>query len=217
MEPATLTRKERERQQHRGDVLDAAERVFSAKGYHDATIEEIAREAEFAVGTLYNLFKGKDDIYIRVIENVIDKFMLEFEADVLAETDSDTALRNLVRVRLTHFDQHREFIRIAIEAGASRQMDPSNSLPPQLRDVHDRYLEQVAKIFERGIAAGRLEPGTPLYLSLCLEGITNAFMAYWSRSETIPLDQRIALLQEEVIVRFAARSREPAAGGDRAR
>ena len=63
-----MTRKERERERHRREMLEAAERVFVRKGYHDATVEEIAQEAEFAVGTLYNFFKGKDDLYARVVE-----------------------------------------------------------------------------------------------------------------------------------------------------
>lgn len=202
---ANMTRKERERERHRCDVLAAAERVFARKGYHAATIEEIAKEAEFAIGTLYNLFKGKDDIYTRVIEGVVGEFMHAFETEVLPVEDPAEAIRALVKVRLTLLHEHREFIRIALQAAAGRSLDPAQSLPPHLVEVHDLYLQKVAEIFERGIAAGVFEPGNPTYLSLCLEGITNAFIAFWSRHDDAPLEQRIATLQDEVARRFMVR------------
>ncbi len=44
------TRRERERERHRREILEAALKVFARAGYHRATMQAIAREAEFAVG-----------------------------------------------------------------------------------------------------------------------------------------------------------------------
>ena len=57
-----MTRREKERLAHRAAILDAAERIFAAKGFPGATIAEIAREAEFAVGSIYNFFPGKREL-----------------------------------------------------------------------------------------------------------------------------------------------------------
>ena len=46
------SRKEREYQTRRVDILNAAERVFAEKGFHQTTVAEIAKESEFAIGTL---------------------------------------------------------------------------------------------------------------------------------------------------------------------
>ena len=40
-------------------ILAAAEAVFSARGYHEASITEIARGADLAVGTIYLYFQGQ--------------------------------------------------------------------------------------------------------------------------------------------------------------
>ena len=72
-QPKQMPRRERERAQHRCEILDAAERVFVSKGYEAATVEEIAKGAEFSVGTLYQFFAGKRELYECVIERILFK------------------------------------------------------------------------------------------------------------------------------------------------
>ena len=61
------SRRERERQRHRKEILSSAERVFVREGLKQASMEEIAREAEFSVGTLYNFFQNKNDLFKNII------------------------------------------------------------------------------------------------------------------------------------------------------
>jgi len=50
-------RKKREKERRRQQIMIAAKRVFSVKGYSKATMEDIAKEAELSPGTLYLYFK----------------------------------------------------------------------------------------------------------------------------------------------------------------
>ena len=59
-------RKEREKQQRREEIIRAAERVFFARGFAGATMDEIAERAELSKGTLYLYFSSKDDLYMAV-------------------------------------------------------------------------------------------------------------------------------------------------------
>ena len=56
-------RKEREKEQRRKQIIDAAEEVFAAKGFSGATMENIAEKAELSPATLYLYFKNKDELY----------------------------------------------------------------------------------------------------------------------------------------------------------
>mgnify|MGYP006293938867 FL=1 len=56
-------RKRREREQRRAQILEAAKKVFSSKGFNSATMEEIAGEAELSPGTLYIYFKNKEELH----------------------------------------------------------------------------------------------------------------------------------------------------------
>ena len=55
MPSETLPRREREKMRQRKEMLDAALDLFSEKGYHNASMQEIAHKSEFAIGTLYKV------------------------------------------------------------------------------------------------------------------------------------------------------------------
>ncbi|MBW2283651.1 MAG: helix-turn-helix transcriptional regulator, partial [Deltaproteobacteria bacterium] len=56
-------RKEREKEMRQRQIITAAEKIFSAKGFRGATMEDIAREAELSPGALYTYYNKKDDLY----------------------------------------------------------------------------------------------------------------------------------------------------------
>jgi len=62
-----MTRKEREMEQRREEMLKAAKELFLKKGYDALTIKEIAEKAEFSRLTIYSYFKSKIDILIPII------------------------------------------------------------------------------------------------------------------------------------------------------
>lgn len=61
-------RKKREKEQRRNAIIDAAEEVIFAKGIDQATMTEIAEEAELSKGTLYLYFKNKTELYMAIAQ-----------------------------------------------------------------------------------------------------------------------------------------------------
>jgi AcrR family transcriptional regulator len=70
---ATRLRREEQVERNRGLVLDAARRVFLAKGYGGATLEAIADEAGFSKGVVYSQFASKADLFLALLERRIDE------------------------------------------------------------------------------------------------------------------------------------------------
>jgi AcrR family transcriptional regulator len=70
MNNENLSRKDKERLFKREAIMDAAVIIFAKKGYRDSTLDEIAITSEFGKGTIYNYFKGKEEIYSAIIEDV---------------------------------------------------------------------------------------------------------------------------------------------------
>lgn len=64
-------RKEREKQQRREEIIEAAEKVFFSKGFDLSTMDDIAEMAELSKGTLYLYFKSKEDIHLAVARKSI--------------------------------------------------------------------------------------------------------------------------------------------------
>lgn len=61
-----VERKEREKEQKKNAIIDAAEKVIFSKGLEAATMDEIAEVAEFSKGTIYLYFKNKEDLYFAI-------------------------------------------------------------------------------------------------------------------------------------------------------
>lgn len=60
------SRRERERQMREAELIAAAEKIFYQKGYDEASMDEIAQEAEFTKKTLYQYFNNKKELYFAV-------------------------------------------------------------------------------------------------------------------------------------------------------
>ena len=66
-----LQRKEKEFQFRRAEILDQAVKIFSAKGFHETTMAQIAEASGFSIGSLYHFFRGKEELYsVMVMEKV---------------------------------------------------------------------------------------------------------------------------------------------------
>jgi AcrR family transcriptional regulator len=90
MVPAVLTRKER--QEHtREELVGAAARVFARRGYHKATVEEIAAEAGFSTGAVYSNFDGKEELFLAIADRQVTERVAEIRAVAdAAEGKGDT-------------------------------------------------------------------------------------------------------------------------------
>jgi AcrR family transcriptional regulator len=74
-----LTRRERQHQTRRR-LLDAATRVFARRGYQQATLEEIAKEAGFTIGAVYSNFSGKEELFLALADKEVEQRVAEIRA-----------------------------------------------------------------------------------------------------------------------------------------
>jgi AcrR family transcriptional regulator len=77
--PKLLTRREKQAET-RARLIDAAARVFARRGYHGASVEEIAAEAGFSTGAVYSNFSGKEELFLALADRKV--------ADRVAETSA---------------------------------------------------------------------------------------------------------------------------------
>jgi AcrR family transcriptional regulator len=85
--PAVLTRKEAQ-QQTRERLIEAAAKVFAWRGYHRATVGEIASEAGFTIGALYSNFSSKEALFLAIADRQTEERVAEVEA-IAAAAESD--------------------------------------------------------------------------------------------------------------------------------
>jgi AcrR family transcriptional regulator len=195
-----LSRKERERLAHRREIVEAAERVFARNGYHGSTVEQIAQEAEFGVGTLYNFFRGKDELYEEVLASLIEQALARLRERVLGEADPVRAVEALIELRVALLDEHKGFARVVFQTPMAEHGDASLALPRRCLTLIEEAQAVFTEVLERGIAAGVFVNIGAADLAVCLQGILNAFIAQWLLHEPQePVAERVARLREIIL------------------
>jgi AcrR family transcriptional regulator len=94
-------------------ILDAAAAVFARKGFHQATIRDIAEQADVADGTIYNYYANKRALFLAVTRHVV----ADSAADVLAEHDSDgdrDFLAAILGERFHSVQRNADFVRAVL-------------------------------------------------------------------------------------------------------
>jgi AcrR family transcriptional regulator len=81
-------RREKERQQRRDVLLEAAARVFGRKPFDEATMQEVAAEAEIGMQGLYEHFSSKQDLYEAVMQARAEAFHLRADAALAGQGGS---------------------------------------------------------------------------------------------------------------------------------
>ena len=175
-----LSRRERERLQHKREIMDAALRLFSEKGYHNVSMEEIAKEAEFGVGTLYNFFKSKEELYKSLVKEVADRFHSSLTSAIEEEGGEIERLRNYLRIKGNLFRENLPVIRLYFAETKGVTFSVIAGLEAELREQYNDFLQRLSHLFEAGIEKGIFKRiADPFYLAVALDSISNSFLFLW--------------------------------------
>lgn len=120
---ARLTR-EQSKAQTKQRLLSAARSVFARRGYHGASVEEIAAEAGFSTGALYSNFDGKEDLFLALMDHVTDVYC----AEIAAEIDGVSSIAGRARDGARHWmeivEREPEMLMLFVEFWAYAARDP---------------------------------------------------------------------------------------------
>lgn len=114
MAKAPLTRGE-SRQLTRQKLVDAAARVFAARGYRRASVEEIASEAGYTIGALYSNFSGKDELLLALLDQEIGRIAERVLTAARAHDDAVEKLRAAAGEWTAFLDEEPELFALMIE------------------------------------------------------------------------------------------------------
>ncbi len=171
-----LPRRERDRKLRESDILQAAEEVFATQGYHKATIADIARKAQYAVGTVYLYFKNKQILYYRLFEERWEEMTRAISEEVDRTQGSLEKLTTIVKARLRFFDENRDFFRIYF---TERNVD-KGVMKDRLKEIIEKkyvhHTNMLIRLMKKAIEEGRLRKLNPEKLAFAFIGNINAMI-----------------------------------------
>ena len=146
-------RKERERERRRQQIIVAAKRVFSAKGFNKATMEDIAKEAELSPGTIYLYFKNKDELYASLSLRILQYLNIRLEHLIKeGESEPEKSIQDLWNALYDVYEFDPLIVINMFHLQSSETL--KNLSPPLLSEIKvlsRNALGAMAEIFKAGI------------------------------------------------------------------
>jgi AcrR family transcriptional regulator len=172
-------RKEREFNQRRAEILKQAEKIFAAKGFHSAAVAEIAGASGFAVGTLYQFFPSKEQLYISLLTEKLSMMYACIRESVAKETEIVKKIEVLVASQLRFVEKNAEFCSIFIRGDHLSLSEGSVELRKKLRTDYATQAAFTEEVMREGIQFGLLKKMDPRMMAAALTGITNSYASKW--------------------------------------
>ncbi|MDJ0828710.1 MAG: TetR/AcrR family transcriptional regulator [Desulfobacterales bacterium] len=160
-------RKERERERRKQQIIVAAKRVFSEKGFTKATMEDIAKEAELSPGTLYLYFKNKEELYASLTLRILQYLYIRVE-HVSNEKDlePEQKLNSLADAMFDVYEFDPLIVINMFQLQSSETLKHlSDELLAEITELSRKALAVIRSIFEDGIQKGVFQAYNPVVLA----------------------------------------------------
>src|SRR5436305_6913071 len=137
-------------------ILDAAERHFLQRGFESARVDEIAADADVAVGSIYNHFGSKEALYGALVERALDAFLLYMEEPQAERTSLERVLDTTGR--LARFARERPGqMRLLVQPDAPPDRELSETLE-RVRDAMADQERRTGALIEAAVRRGEARP-----------------------------------------------------------
>jgi AcrR family transcriptional regulator len=155
------------------EILKSAAAAFRRRGYHGASVDEIASALEMTKGNLYYYFKNKEEILFACHDYSLDLLLSLLSEIQTQNTPPDTKLRRLVLA----------FVHTILDElhGTALTLNPESLSPALLKRVvakRDQFDKGVRSIIQQGIDQGVFTPGDPKMIEFAIMGAVN-WIAKW--------------------------------------
>jgi AcrR family transcriptional regulator len=165
-------RKETTREQ---DLLEAARKLFSQKGFASTTVADIVREAGVAQGTFYLYFESK----AAVVQHLLEMFDQLVQEEAAARVDESQSSGEIIRARVKavfHASaKHADLLRMLF-------LDPSIGVADLIRSdrtAREERMQTAAQVLRAGMASDNILEMDPNLMARLVFAIVEAAVVEW--------------------------------------
>ena len=180
-----VERKEREKEQRRNTILDAAEKVFFSKGIKLATMDEVAEAAELSKGTLYLYFNSKEELFLGIACRALTLMKEMFEEAVNLKSSGLEKVRAIGEAHYLYSLKYPHYFNMVVHYETSQidqmKFDSVMQQCHQLgKGVMDVLVNSVVAGLNDGTLRSDLDPVRTAYL---LRGLSAGIIQLISREK----------------------------------
>lgn len=176
MKIADKAKKKELTQMRQKQILDAATKIFSKKGFANTDGDEIAKLAKLGKGTIYRYFKTKKELFFSVVDRGIDNLKdLVLEA-MAKEKEPLDKIKKAIETYLRFFEEHPYLIRIFIH----EQSEFQKRIQKRYYQHYYEHINKVEEVFKEAQALGLIKKKIYPRLAIAiLTDMLNSFIYTW--------------------------------------
>jgi TetR/AcrR family transcriptional regulator, repressor of fatR-cypB operon len=160
-----LSRKEREKIARQREILAAARHLFNLKGYYNTTLEEIAQQAEFGKGTIYNYFPSKEALFYGIIDQLAAETLEIAQSSMESSKGSARELFSAyAKAMISHVRANSDLFHMIFQEIHRLDSEEYDARVKQLRARARKIWEIIARPLEEEIRAGKIISADPINL-----------------------------------------------------
>lgn len=131
-------------------ILCAAAKVFAQKGFHQAKMEEIAREADVGKGTVYEYFAGKQELFLEMFRTGSEFYKATLQQKLHPEMSLAEKLHTIVYLHLKFMECHKDVARLILQ----EHMQINDKMHTCMKEQALEKIELLSNIFQEGMKEG---------------------------------------------------------------
>jgi len=195
-------RKEREKERRRQQIIVAAKRIFSAKGFNKATMEDIAEEAEISPGTIYIYFKNKDELYASLSIRILQHLNIRLEhVKNQNDVNDEQRIASLKDALYDIYDFDPLILINLFHLQSSESLkNLSDELLSEIKRLSQSSLQIMSDIFSEGISTGVFIKANPNALADIFWALFSGVIL-WEESKKI-IDNKKDFLKPTLDIAF---------------
>src|SRR6058998_2604681 len=131
-------------------ILEAARKVFAEKGFHEATVDDIAEAAGVAKGTVYLYYESKRDVYFAALKFGIGQLYSLLLEELNKVTTAEEKLKALIAAKLAYFDENGDFFKIYLSELGKIHTHPG-TIDSEFKALYFEQARLIEAILKEGI------------------------------------------------------------------
>lgn len=153
-----LSKRDKEKQAHEKEIVSAAEKIFCLRGYMDASMDEIAKEAQFTKRTVYQYFEDKDDLYFAVVLKGFNKLFSKITETNKMEKTGYEKLERACKCYYQFYREKPDLVCLMNYWGHVRRKSTEECRnKSELIQFNNKMLYDITEIIEKGKADGSIQ------------------------------------------------------------
>lgn len=195
-------RREREREQRKGHILDTARALLLEKGMNATSINQIAKRSELSVGAIYFYFKDKEELFAALQVEGLELLHKTISEAVHKKASPEKKIRSIALAYLQFSEEHKNYFDIINYFLTS----PETIFPPDLKNKIDSHgnasISTLTAAIGEGIDAGQLKAVDPRRQAIILWSAFNGMIQLKKLQKTILAKDEYQSLYMEALDRF---------------